>query len=239
NEGQYKKIFETESKTENKANIERISDLRQALNQNQIIETKLRCMEERSHQLILKDHELEKKTSEYERQNQAMRLAQTYVKRDLIQTKKKLEQERSLKIDAFHQVETLRTNLNEIEEEFEQVVLNDGTNSLLSPSMVIQPSRTTVSARPVTPYQILLTRNRPMTSNTIYQRDKQQHPRLPNSRSRIYSSTTFKRPQTANVNIEKITPLTEELLSNLGVTTQPTTTTSSSIRILRIKSAKT
>ncbi|CAF1405872.1 unnamed protein product [Adineta steineri] len=239
NEGQYKKIFETESKTENKANIERISDLRQALNQNQIIETKLRCMEEKSHQLILKDHELEKKTSEYERENQAMRLAQTYVKRDLIQTKKKLEQERSLKIDAFHQVETLRTNLNEIEEEFEQVVLNDGTNSLLSPSMVIQPSRTTVSARPVTPYQILLTRNRPMTSNTIYQRDKQQHPRLPNSRSRIYSSTTFKRPQTANVNIEKITPLTEELLSNLGVSTQPTTTTSSSIRILRIKSAKT
>ncbi|UJR22296.1 hypothetical protein I4U23_025354 [Adineta vaga] len=233
NEGQYKKIFETESKTENKANIERISDLRQALNQNQIIETKLRWMQEQSNQLIMKDHELEKKTSEFQRENHAMKVAQAYVKRDLMQTKKKLEQERSLKIDAFHQVETLRTNLNEIEEEFEQVVLNDGTNNLLSPSMMTQNSRTVTSARPVTPYQILLTRNRPMTSNSMYLRDRQ---RLTNTRSRLQTTSSMKRPQTANVHIEKITPLTEELLTNLGVTTQPPST---SVRMLRIKSAKT
>jgi hypothetical protein len=233
NEGQYKKIFETESKSEDKANVERISGLRQALNQNQIIETKLRWMEQQSNELILKDHELEKKTSEYERENQEMRLAQAYVKRNLVQTKKKLEQERSLKIDAFHQVETLRTNLNEIEEEFEQAILNDGTSNLLSPSFIQVPSRSMGSARPITPYQILLTRNRPMTSNSMYQRDKQ---RFTNSRLRGFSATSMKRPQTANVHIEKITPLTEELLANLGVSTQPAT---SSVKMLRIKSAKT
>ena len=233
NEGQYKKVFETENKSENKAAVERISDLRQALNQNQIIETKLRWMQEQSDQLIMKDHELERKTTEYERENHAMRLAQAYVKRDLVQTKKKLEQERSLKIDAFHQVETLRTNLNEIEEEFEQAVLNDGSINILSPSAMQAPSRAMVSSRPITPYQILLTRNRPMTSNSMYQRDK---PRFINSRSRGYSATSTRRPQTANVHIEKITPLTEELLSNLGVSTQPST---SSVKMLRIKSAKT
>ncbi|CAF1363880.1 unnamed protein product, partial [Adineta ricciae] len=233
NEGQYKKLIESESKTENKANIERISDLRQALNQNQIIETKLRWVQEQSNQLVMKDHELEKKTSEYERENHAMKLAQAYVKRDLVQTKKKLEQERSLKIDAFHQVETLRTNLNEIEEEFEQALLSDGTNNLLSSSMITQNSRSMASARPVTPYQILLTRNRPMTSNSMYLRDRQH---LTGTRSRLQTSSSMKRPQTANVHIEKITPLTEKLFANLGVTTPPA---SSSIKMLRIKSAKT
>ncbi|CAF1098411.1 unnamed protein product [Rotaria magnacalcarata] len=233
NENQYKKIFETENKSENKANLERDDDLRQAINQKQIIETRLRWMQEQSNQLALKDHELEKKTSEYERENRAMRLSQTYVKRDLLQTKKKLEQERTLKIDAFQQVETLRTNLNELEEEFEQIVLNDGANSLVSVSIAPPPSRTLGSSRPITPYQTLLTRNRPMTSNAPYQRDKQ---RFTNSRSRCCSTTPTKRIQTANVHIEKITPLTEELLSNLGASTTPAT---SSIRMLRIKSAKT
>ncbi|CAF5064051.1 unnamed protein product, partial [Rotaria socialis] len=93
-----------ENKFENKANLERDDDLRQAINQKQIIETRLRWMQEQSNQLALKDHELEKKTSEYERENRAMRLSQTYVKRDLLQTKKKLEQERTLKIGAFQQV---------------------------------------------------------------------------------------------------------------------------------------
>ncbi|CAF5119641.1 unnamed protein product, partial [Rotaria magnacalcarata] len=152
---------------------------------------------------------------------------------DLLQTKKKLEQERTLKIDAFQQVETLRTNLNELEEEFEQIVLNDGANSLVSVSIAPPPSRTLGSSRPITPYQTLLTRNRPMTSNAPYQRDKQ---RFTNSRSRCCSTTPTKRIQTANVHIEKITPLTEELLSNLGASTTPAT---SSIRMLRIKSAKT
>jgi hypothetical protein len=233
NETHYKKIFETESKSENKANLERDDDLRQALNQKQIIETRLRWMQEQKEQLVLKDHQLEKKTNEYERQNQAMRLAQTYAKRDLIQTKKKLEQERSLKIDAFQKVETLRTNLNEIEEELEQIVLNDGATSFISASAAPPPSRSLGSSRPITPYQILLTRNRPMTSVSPYQRDKQ---RFTNSRLRCYSTTPTKRAQTANVHIEKITPLTEELLSNLGASTPPPT---SSVKMLRIKSAKT
>jgi hypothetical protein len=190
-------------------------------------------MQEQKDQLILKDHQLEKKTNEYERENQAMRLAQTYVKRDLVQTKKRLEQERSLKIDAFQQVETLRTNLNEIEEELEQIALNDGANSFISASIAPPPSRTIGSSRAITPYQILLTRNRPMTSISPYHRDKQ---RFTNSRLRCYSTTPPKRAQTANVHIEKITPLTEELLSNLGAPTPPTT---SSVKMLRIKSAKT
>jgi len=233
-ETHYKKVFETENKSENKANIERDDDLRQALSQKQIIETRLRWMQEQKDQLVLKDHELEKKTNEYERENQAMRLAQTYVKRDLVQTKKKLEQERSIKIDAFHQVETLRTNLNEIEEELEQIALNDGANSFISASAVPSPpSRRIGSARAVTPYQILLTRSRPMTSVSPYQRDKQ---RFANSRLRCYSTTPTRRIQTANVHIEKITPLTEELLSNLGASTSPTT---SAVKMLRIKSAKT
>ena len=233
NETFYKKKFEAESKSENKANLERDDDLRQALNQKQIIETQLRWMQEQKDQLVIKDTELEKKTSQYERENQAMRLTQTYVKRDLLQTKKKLEQERSLKTDAFQQVETLRTNLNEIEEEFEQMVLNDGANSFISASIVPPPSRTITSSRAITPYQILLTRNRPMTSISSNQRDKQ---RFTNSRLRCYSTTPTKRAQTANVHIEKITPLTEELLSNLGASTTPTT---SSVKMLRIKSAKT
>src|SRR5262249_53190462 len=156
----------------------------------------------------------------------AMRLTQTYVKRDLIQTKKKLEQERSLKIDAFQQVEVLRTNLNEMEEEFEQMVLNDSATSC-APSIVPPPSRTFGSSRSMTPYQMLLTRNRPMTSVSAYQRDKQ---RFRNSRLRCYSTTPTRRAQTANVHIEKITPLTEELLSNLGASTTPTT---SSVKMLR------
>jgi hypothetical protein len=233
NETYYKKQFETENKSENKANLERNDDLRQAINQKQIIETRLRWMQEQKDQLILKDHQLEKKTNEYERENQAMRLAQTYVKRDLVQTKKRLEQERSLKIDAFQQVETLRTNLNEIEEELEQIALNDGANSFISASIAPPPSRTIGSSRAITPYQILLTRNRPMTSISPYHRDKQ---RFTNSRLRCYSTTPPKRAQTANVHIEKITPLTEELLSNLGAPTPPTT---SSVKMLRIKSAKT
>ena len=233
NETHYKTLFETENKSESKANLERNDDLRQALNQKQIIETRLRWMQEQSQQLVLKDHQLEKKTTEYERENQAMRLAQTYVKRDLVQTKKKLEQERSLKINAFQQVETLRTNLNEIEEELEQIALNDGTNSFISASIAPPPSRTLGSSRAITPYQILLARNRPMTSTAPYQRDKQ---RFTNSRLRCYSMTPTKRPQTANVHIEKITPLTEELLSNLGASTPPAT---SSLKMLRIKSAKT
>ncbi|CAF4842432.1 unnamed protein product, partial [Rotaria sp. Silwood2] len=228
NESHYKKIFETENKSENKANLERDDDLRQALNQKQIIETRLRWMQEQSNQLVLRDHELEKKTNEYERENRAMRLEQTYVKRNLLQTKKKLEQERSLKIDAFQQVETLRTNLNEIEEELEQIALNDGATSLVSASIAPPPSRTIGSSRPITPYQIFMARNRPMTSNSQYQRDKQ---RFTNSRLRCYSTTPTKRVQTANVHIEKITPLTEELLSNLGASTTPPAT--SSIRMLR------
>ncbi|CAF1110580.1 unnamed protein product [Rotaria sordida] len=233
NENHYKKIFETENKSENKANLERDDDLRQALNQKQIIETRLRWMQDQSNQLVLRDHELEKKTNDYERENRAMRLEQTYVKRNLLQTKKKLEQERSLKIDAFQQVEVLRTNLNEIEEELEQVTLNDGAASLVSASIVPPPSRIIASSRSITPYQTILTRNRPMTSIAPYQRDKQ---RFTNSRLRCYSTTPTKRVQTANVHIEKITPLTEELLSNLGASTTPAT---SSIRMLRIKSAKT
>ncbi|CAF4495198.1 unnamed protein product, partial [Rotaria magnacalcarata] len=50
NENQYKKIFETENKSENKANLERDDDLRQAINQKQIIETRLRWMQEQSNQ---------------------------------------------------------------------------------------------------------------------------------------------------------------------------------------------
>jgi hypothetical protein len=233
NETHYKKMFETESKSENKANLERDDDLRQAINQKQIIETRLRWMQEQKEQLVLKDHELEKKTNEFERQNQAMRLTQTYVKRDLVQTRKKLEQERSIKIDAFHQVESLRTNLNEIEEELEQIVLNDGANNFASASMAPPPSRAIGSSRATTPYQILLTRNRPMTSTAPYQRDKQ---RFTNSRLRCYSTTPTRRIQTANVHIEKITPLTEEILSSLGASTPPAT---SSVKMLRIKSAKT
>lgn len=233
NETHYKKVFESENKSENKANLERDDDLRQALNQKQIIETRLRWIQEQKDQLMIKDNELEKKTNEYERENQSMRLAQTYVKRDLVQTKKKLEQERSLKIDAFQQVESLRTNLNEIEEEFEHIALNDGANSFISASVAPPPSRTIPSSRAITPYQILLTRNRPMTSTSPYHRDKQ---RFANSRLRCYSTTPTKRAQTANVHIEKITPLTEELLSNLGASTPPTT---SSVKMLRIKSAKT
>lgn len=232
NETFYKRKFESESKSETKANIERDDDLRQALNQKQIIETQLRWMQEQKDQLISKDVELEKKTNQYERENEAMRLTQAYVKRDLVQTKKKLEQERSLKINAFQQVETLRSNLNGIEEELEQMALNDGTTSVLSASMVPPPSRTFASSRPITPYQLLLSRNRPMTSISPYQRDKQ---RPTSSRLRCYSNTPSKRAQTANVHIEKITPLTEEILSNLGASTTPTT---SSIKMLRIKSAK-
>ena len=233
NEALYKKIFETGSKSESQANLERDDDLRQAINQKQIIETRLRWMQEQTNQLVLKDHELEKKTNEYERENRAMRLAQTYVKRDLVQTKKKLEQERSLKIDAFHQVETLRTNLNEIEEELEQITLNDGANSFISAAAAPPPSRTMGSSRTITPYQLLLTRNRPMTSTSPYQRDKQ---RFTNSRLRCYSTTPTKRAQTANVHIEKITPLTEELLSNLGASAP---SAPPSVKMLRIKSAKT
>jgi len=238
NETHYKRIFENENKSENKANIERDDDLRQALNQKQIIETRLRWMQEQKEQLVIKDHQLEKKTSEFERENQAMRLAQTYVKRDLVQTKKKLEQERSLKINAFQKVDTLRTNLNEIEEELEQIVLNDGVHSFLSASAAPPPSRTIGSSRPVTPYQILLSRNRPMSSVSPYQRDRQ---RFTNSRLRCYSTTPTKRAQTANVHIEKITPLTEELLSNLGASTTitPPPLTTSAVKMLRIKSAKT
>jgi hypothetical protein len=234
NETRFKKLVESENKSENKANLDRNDDLRQALTQKQLIETKLRCMQEKTDQLTIKDLELERKTTEYERENQTMRLTQTYVKRDLVQTKKKLEQERSLKIDAFQQVETLRTNLNEIEEEIEQIALNDGTNSFLSASIAPPPSRTLASSRAITPYQILLTRNRPMTSSSTFQRDRQ---RFTNSRLRCYSTTpTYKRAQTANVHIEKITPLTEELLSNIGASTPPAT---ASVRMLRIKSAKT
>lgn len=233
NETHYKRMFESESRSESKANMERDDDLRQAINQKQIIETRLRWMQEQKEQLIRKDQELEKKTTQFERENQQMRLTQTYVKRDLVQTKKKLEQERSLKADAIQQVETLRTNLNEIEEELEQIALNDGANSFISASVVPPPSRTMGSSRAITPYQILLARNRPMTSISSYHRDKQ---RFTNSRLRCYSSTPTKRVQTANVHIEKITPLTEELLTNLGASTSPATP---SVKMLRIKSAKT
>lgn len=233
NETHYKRMFESESRSESKVNMERDDDRRQAVTQKQIIEKRLRLMQEEKDQLVRKDQELEKKTNQFERENQAMRVAQTYVKRDLIHTKKKLEQERSLKVDAIQQVETLRSNLNEIEEELEQIALNDGANSFISASVVPPPSRTLGSARAITPYQILLSRNRPMTSVSAYNRDKQ---RFTNSRLRCYSSTPTKRVQTANVHIEKITPLTEELLSNLGAATSPAT---SSIKMLRIKSAKT
>lgn len=238
NENRYKKVVETEHKSESKTNHERDDDLRQAISQKQIIETRLRWMQDQTSQLTIKDNELEKKTNEYERENQAMRLAQSYVKRDLLKTKKKLEQERSLKIDAFQQVETLRTNLNELEEEFEQIVLNDGANSLISASVAPPPSRILGSSRPITPYQTLLTRNRPMTSTMPSQRDKQRFASAStNSRLRCYSTTPMKRVQTANVHIEKITPLTEELLNNLGASATPPAT--SSIKMLRIKSAKT
>ena len=120
-----------------------------------------------------------------------------------------------------------------MEEELEQIALNDGTNSFISASGAPPPSRTLNSSRAITPYQIFLARNRPMTSTAPYQRDKQ---RFTNSRLRSYSTTPTKRIQTANVHIEKITPLTEELLSNLGATTPPAT---SSVKMLRIKSAKT
>ena len=129
----------------------------------------------------------------------------------------------------------MRTNLNEIEEELEQMTsINDGATSVLSGSAIPPPpSRTLGSSRPITPYQLLLARNRPMTSISPYQRDKQQ--RLTSSRLRCFSNTPSKRVQTANVHIERITPLTEEILSNLGASTTPTT---SSIKMLRIKSAK-
>lgn len=235
NETFYKRKFENESKSETKANIERDDDLRQALNQKQIIETQLRWVVEQKDRLVTKGAELEKKTNQYEQENEAMRLNQSFVKRDLVQAKKKLEQERSLKIDAFQQVQTLRTNLNEIEEELEQMTsINDGATSVLSGSAIPPPpSRTLGSSRPITPYQLLLARNRPMTSISPYQRDKQQ--RLTSSRLRCFSNTPSKRVQTANVHIERITPLTEEILSNLGASTTPTT---SSIKMLRIKSAK-
>ena len=238
NENHYKKMREAESKSESRANLERNDSLRQALNQKQIIETKLRCIQEKSEQLTLKDMELEKKTTEYERENQTMRLNQTYVRRDLVQTKKKLEQERALKYDAFQQVETLRTNLNEIEEEFEQLALNDGNNSLTSTSILPPPpSRAMASSRTITPYHLLLTRNRPFTSNSPYQREKQRATTASTSRLRCYSTTpTNKRAQTANVHIEQITPLTEELLTNLATSTSPAPT---SVKMLRIKSAKT
>lgn len=235
NENQYKKMREAENKSEGRASMERNDSLRQALNQKQIIETKLRCIQEKSEQLAIKDQELERKTTEYERENQAMRLTQTYVRRDLVQTKKKLEQERASKYDAFHQVETLRTNLNEIEEELEQIAITDGGNSLVSASVnPPPPSRMLGSSRAVTPYQLLLARNRPMTAISPMQRDKQ---RLSASRLRCYSTTpTNKRSHTANVHIEQITPLTEELLTNLGASTSPA---SPSVKMLRIKSAKT
>ena len=235
NESQYKKMREAENKSESRANMERNDSLRQALNQKQIIETKLRYIQEKLERSAVKDHELERKTKEYEQQNQTMRLNQTYVQRDLVHMKKKLDQERTLKYNAFQQVETLRTNLNEIEEELEQVVLNDGNTSFLSGSAVPPPSRLLASARSMTPYQYLLTRNRPMTSTAAVQRDKQ---RSSASRLRSYSTTptNAKRAQTASVHIEQITPLTEELLTNLGASSSPTT---SSVKMLRIKSAKT
>ena len=235
NENQYKKMREAESKSESRANLERNDSLRQALNQKQIIETKLRCIQEKSDQLALRDRELERKAIEYERENQTMRVNQTYVKRDLLQTKKKLEQERATKYDAFHQVETLRTNLTELEEELEQTVFNDGNPSLVSTSLNPPPSRVLSSARTLTPYQLLLARNRPLTSSAQAPRERQ---RPITSRLRCYSTTpTAKRPTTANVNIEQITPLTEELLSNLNVSSSSPTT--SSMKMLRVKSAKT
>ena len=214
NEGQYRKLVEAEAKSETKANVERHDDLRQALSEKSIIETKLRCIQEKTQQLTLKDLELERKTSEYERVNQAMRVTQTYVKRDLAQTKKKLESERSLKYDAFQQVESLRTNLNELE----QIVVNDSLVTELP------------SSRSMTPYQLLVSRNRPMTSNPLLSRDRQ---RL--STARLRSQTSHRRAQTANVHFEKITPLTEELLSNLGASSSASV---SSMQMLRVKSAK-
>ena len=217
NEGQYRKLVEADAKLETKANVERHDDLRQALSEKSIIETKLRCIQEKTEQLTLKDLELERKTSEYERVNQAMRVTQTYVKRDLAQTKKKLESERSLKYDAFQQVETLRTNLNELE----QIVVDDSLVTELP------------SSRSMTPYQLLVARNRPMTSNPLLSRDR---PRLSTARLRSQSSLPgHRRLQTASVHFEKITPLTEELLSNLGASSSASL---SSMQMLRVKSAK-
>ena len=81
-------MVENENRLGNRANFERDDHLRQALNQKSIIETTLRWIQEQANQLLSTDHELEMKTNEYERENRAMRLAKTSVKRDLVQMKK-------------------------------------------------------------------------------------------------------------------------------------------------------